>query len=187
MIMLLPRFRQSLVLLAAPLMLSGLARANTGKKFCACLPAAFTFTFDFSLGCNDDISPDDPGIASFSCKVTNEGNEDPSDPIPTVVTGVQIIEIGQPPSSAVISTTTLTNQSFVNGSTFEYRSTADNSFPITTDAPKVLQMLITGINAAGEALLNLWVIEFTNQCRVFPVLTEGMTAGWTVMVRARRV
>jgi hypothetical protein len=164
------------------MLLAGQARANTGDKICACLPAKFTFTFDFSLGCNDDINSSNPGIDSFTCKVTNAGNEEPSDPVPAVVTNIQVIEIGQPPSSAILSTTTYANVSYVSGSTFEYESTADKSTPNNDDVPKVLQMLITGANAGGETLLNLWVIEFTNRCKVYPVLKEGMSAGWTVLV-----
>ena len=173
-------------LLVAPLLLSlllGTAHANTGKKFCACLPSTFVFTFDFSLGCTDDISSADPGITSFSCDVTTVDAGTPSDPVPVVVTDILIFEVGQPTRSQTISTTEVTDAAYKNGDIFEWTSTADISFPISDDAPKILQVTLRGKNAAGEELLNLWLIEFTNQCNVWPVLTPGMQAGWMVMVR----
>jgi hypothetical protein len=176
--------RQSL--LASPLLLSlflGGANAHTGRKFCACLPSTFVFTFDFSLGCTDDISSADPGITAFTCFVTTTGGATPSDPVPVVVNDIQILEIGQPTRSQIIATTTVTDEAYKNGDTFEFMSTADVSFPISDDAPKILQVLLNGANAAGEPLINYWTIEFTNQCNVFPVLTPGMQAGWMVMVR----
>jgi hypothetical protein len=178
--------RQSLLVspLLISLLLGGGAHAHTGRKFCACLPSTFVFTFDFSLGCTDDISSDDPGITAFTCKVSTAGGGTPSDPVPVVVDAIQIIEIGQPTRSQIISTTTVNGEAYKNGDVFEFTSTADVSFPISDDAPKTLQVLMTGSNAAGEPLLNLWTIEFTNQCNVWPVLTPGMQAGWMVMVRA---
>jgi hypothetical protein len=172
--------------LVSPLLISlllGTAHANTGRKFCACMPSTFVFTFDFSLGCTDDISSDDPGISAFTCKVTAAGGDTPSDPVPVVVNAIQILEIGQPTRSQIISSTTITGEAYKDGDVFEWTSTADTSFPISDDAPKTMQVLMTGSNAAGEAVINLWTIEFTNQCNVWPVLTPGMQAGWMVMVR----
>jgi hypothetical protein len=48
--------------------------------------------------------------------------------------------------------------------------------------PRGFQLSITGRNALEQAIVNNWVVLYDNDCGIFPVVTEGMVAGWTVFV-----
>jgi hypothetical protein len=53
--------------------------------------------------------------------------------------------------------------------------------------PRGFQLSITGRNALEETIVNNWVVLYDNNCGIFPVVTEGMIAGWTVFVSENAV
>jgi hypothetical protein len=55
----------------------------------------------------------------------------------------------------------------------------------TNSIPAGLQVTVIGVNADGTALVNLWVVLFTNDCDSYPVIENEMKIGWTVFVSAR--
>jgi hypothetical protein len=48
--------------------------------------------------------------------------------------------------------------------------------------PRGFQLSITGRNAMEQTIVNNWLVTYDNDCGIFPVVTEGMVAGWTVFV-----
>ena len=71
-------------------------------------------------------------------------------------------------------------ESLSDGSSIEYASI------IATDQeviPSGIQVNLIGLNAAGESIVNIIAIQYTNDCSVFPVLEDGFSLGWTVLVR----
>ena len=51
-----------------------------------------------------------------------------------------------------------------------------------TSLPRGLSVFIEGVNANFDPVFNLYLIDFTNDCGIFPVLKSGMRIGWTVLV-----
>jgi hypothetical protein len=69
---------------------------------------------------------------------------------------------------------------YENGFTFEYTSAIAGG---VTVPPQGIKMIITGTNLDGVELVNTWLILFTNDCAIYPVLTSGTQIGWTKLVR----
>ena len=58
-----------------------------------------------------------------------------------------------------------------------------------TDAIKItkaLQLNLIGENAAGEKIVSVFIMTFTNSCDDYPVLENGQSAGWTEFVSCRQ-
>jgi hypothetical protein len=53
--------------------------------------------------------------------------------------------------------------------------------------PRGFQLSLTGRNALEQNIVNNWVVLYDNDCGIFPVVTEGMVAGWTVFVSEKPV
>jgi hypothetical protein len=52
----------------------------------------------------------------------------------------------------------------------------------SSSIPRGFQLSLTGRNAIEQNIVNNWVVLYDNDCGIFPVVTEGMVAGWTVFV-----
>ncbi len=74
------------------------------------------------------------------------------------------------------------SQAFNNGDSFEYVSSINDD---ASTIPKTIQLNILGQNAAGQSIINFLAIQFTNNCSFYPVLDEGSSLGWTVIVSAK--
>jgi hypothetical protein len=48
--------------------------------------------------------------------------------------------------------------------------------------PHGFQLSLTGRNAIEQNIVNNWVVLYDNDCGIFPVVSLGMVAGWTVFV-----
>ena len=64
-----------------------------------------------------------------------------------------------------------------DGFTFSYTSVA--AWGDYSQIPSSIQMSITGLNAEGETLVQVWVLEFTNECSIVPKLKTKDSTGWT--------
>ena len=78
----------------------------------------------------------------------------------------------------VVSQTVRTG-TFVDGGTFTYTSIIATQPSVI---PRGLQLVITGLNSNEESTIQTYIITYTNDCGIFPVLTEGQRAGWTIFV-----
>ena len=158
-----------------------------GTDICGCQPATYTFTFDFDLIC-DDTNVAGPGINDTACltEVRGEDQVPDEDLIPVTVQSVQIFELDQ--NLKVFSQTVRTG-TFVDGSNFTYTSIISTltDFDNVTALPRGLQLVITGLNNKEESTVNTYIITYTNDCGVFPIITEGQTAGWTIFVSSHHL
>jgi hypothetical protein len=153
-----------------------------GTDICGCQPATYTFTFDFNLTCDDkDVAG--PGINKTDCKTEIRGQEEVPDAelVPVIVQNVQIFELDQ---NLQVSAQTVRVGTFDDGSNFTYTSVISTMPDQLNPAslPRGLQLVITGLNDKAEVTVQNYIITYTNDCGVFPVLTEGETVGWTILV-----
>jgi len=155
-----------------------------GIDICACQPAAYTFTFNFSLGCADtSIIPFQNGIGNVSCTVAPELDDNITDFSPALVTRAEVYELDQ--QKDVIGFSPVQGP-FFDSQSFRYVSViagqTNNTNPLFI--PSAIQLSIYAINFEEQAMVNFWVIEFTNECNIYPVILEGETIGWTILVSA---
>jgi hypothetical protein len=154
-----------------------------GTDICGCQPATYTFTFNFSLICDDGNVKGRPGINDTACltEIRGKDNVPSADLVPVSVSNVQIFELDQ--NLKVVSQTVRTG-AFVDGSNFTYTSILSTMTDTLTssDLPRGLQLAITGTNSKEESVVQTYIITYLNDCGVFPILKVGETAGWTIFV-----
>lgn len=120
-------------------------------------------------------------IASTSCSVGPYGDELVTDLKPVSVQSIQIVELNQRLQVVVQESISGT---FGDGDSFEYVSIVSTPEAITdpVDLPRAIQLNIIGVNAEDQALINIFIITFTNDCGTYPALDNGASAGWVVLV-----
>lgn len=153
-----------------------------GIELCACQPSVYEFTFDFNLTC-DDLDVGGDGIKETTCLTELRGaeNQEDADKVPSVVGTASIYELDQ---NLDVIAQTLKEGTFFDGSTFRYSSIIATE-PGSLDPnsiPRGLQVVYVGINELGQPVVNTFVIIYTNDCGVFPLLREGQKAGWSIFV-----
>jgi len=149
---------------------------------CGCSPPTYTFVLDFSLSCPPvNITTDTgSGVASASCLISPFGA--PTNKLaPVVVDSVSILELDQ--INSVLVEERIDGELF-DGDSFSYSSIINNPDDITgiRQIPKALQLNLNGKNEDGIMLMNVFIVTFSNECGVFPVIQEGESAGWAIFV-----
>jgi hypothetical protein len=114
-------------------------------------------------------------------EVRGQDDDPDSDLVPISVQNIQIFELDQ--NNKVVAQTVRTG-TFVDGSNFTYTSIiateTEDINPVSL--PRGLQLVITGLNEMEESVVNTYIILYTNDCGIFPLLFVGQTAGWTIFV-----
>lgn len=164
-----------------PLLLLSLAIGSpkqiVGQDVCVCSPGAYGITLDFSLICPPtNITDSDPGIREISCLISQFGSPGATDLVPASVDRIDVLEIRE--DTTLILRNEITGP-FSDGDTITYTT---NPIGSSADVPFGIQFNTHAFNAAGEPLLNVLSIEYTNECDVYPVISEGQTAGWLQFV-----
>lgn len=148
---------------------------------CGCSASTYTFVLDFSLSCPPSNISTGSGVLSVSCLISPFGA--PTTKLaPIAVDSVSILELDQERNVLVEERI---EGDFVNGDTFSYSSIINNREDDETSIqsiPKALQLNLSGRNEDGVMLMNVFVITFTNECGVTPVIQEGESAGWAIFV-----
>jgi len=155
--------------------LSGSATAEEIIDVCACSPSKYTFTLDLSLTCPPVNVTRNGGIAATFCQISPFGdvNQTIDDLVPVEVEYVDIVELGQ--AFEILTQHTITG-SYMDGDTIDYVSISgseDNG-----GVPRVIQLNIYALNAAGETIVNFFAISYSNDCTEGITLIEGGSAGW---------
>uniref|UniRef100_A0A7S2Y324 Reelin domain-containing protein n=1 Tax=Entomoneis paludosa TaxID=265537 RepID=A0A7S2Y324_9STRA len=140
---------------------------QVGIDICGCQPGTWDFTFDFNLNCSDQTFIEGPGIYDVSCQVTVLGIGEPTF---KNVSFISIIEIDQ--NLKVIEQTQFGPVSDGDGITYTSVLETMESFN-ETSLPGGIQMIIQGSNGNGATIIGSWAIDFTNNCSVFPVVTDA--------------
>jgi len=124
-----------------------------------------------------DSTVEGPGIDEIACTVEPPNVDDP---FVVEVSDIVITELDQ--DLRPIKEETMTG-TFEDGEVLTYESNIADPEAITpTNIPGGLQISLTGVNAAGTELKNIWVVLFTNDCENYPVIESQMQIGWTVFV-----
>jgi hypothetical protein len=154
-----------------------------GVNLCACQPSTYTMTFNFTLRC-EDFNVTGPGIVPPpGCITEIRGQEvvNQTELVPISIQSIQIYELDQ---NLQVVAQTLREGNYLDGSSFTYTSIiatqTDQLNP--TSLPQGFQLSITGLNGQEQSVVQTYIIRYTNDCGIFPVLVEGQTAGWTIFV-----
>ena len=186
-----------------------IATLVNGQLECACAPREYTFRLDFSGTCPPDrliLSPNEyfgDGVNDYICSVgaspvrSSDSKHERlrvddnellanipgllvsslaiSDQIPVVLSSIQFIqqdEEGKPIESM------LRPGYRSDGETVTF---ASSMFTKPEEIPYRITMILRGFNAASQAIMNTFTVEFTNTCGV-PTFTEGERIGWVIFV-----
>ena len=160
-------------------LLFGKANAQVGTTICGCQPAIYEITLQFNVTC-DMVNVQGPGIDQIACFTSKETADDVTDFKPVVVTDIQFLEqnaalenLQQEPRRG----------SFRDGEVVRYTSVlaVQSNFDQNT-LPRAFQMVMRGFNAIDQPIQLTWVITYSNDCGLFPILFEGQRQGWSVFV-----
>ena len=123
---------------------------------------------------------DRPGISETACEALNQDGTQPDDgdDVPVTITSVQILELNREDQPLSQETR---DGVFVDGQEFNYTSVTVRN-PDLDEAVGALQIALDGRNAQGAQIINSWIIKFTNECGIFPLLEADDQIGWTVFV-----
>ena len=163
-------------------MLAGEVEAQIGVTLCACQPATYEMTFNFSLT-EPDQNIKGPGINASEFVVTNldQPDNETANEVPVRVSEITILELDQTEEN-VVAQTVLT-EGYPDGSTFSYTSIITNWTTLNnTTLPKGFQLVFIGENEAGEDLRQFSIVLYDNDCSIFPLLFEGQNFGWITFV-----
>jgi hypothetical protein len=152
--------RKALIAAACLVMLEQASAQMIGVDICACLPTTVTFRLNFTFDC-DGSNVMGPGINDTSCLIETRGNENVTDFVPTSVSTVQIFELNE--NREVVGDST-NDQGYFDGSEITYTSIVErdpDSVNSLSTLPRGFQILLTGVNAAEQNVVNLFAIEYT--------------------------
>jgi hypothetical protein len=173
--------RRNILGIVASLAAVAVSGQQVGVDICACTPATYNFTFDFTGTCPPIKIPNNEGIIGSSCLVGPFGNPDTTDFVPVFVNEIDIQELGQNLSPVFMEKV---EGEFYQDDSFIFTSITNDvdSVISSQEIPRVLELSIVGFNAVGEALINVFLVTFTNDCDAYPVFQKGISAGWAVFV-----
>jgi hypothetical protein len=150
-----------------------------GQDICACSPGSYEITFDFSLVCPPTNVTIGDGIEDTSCLSTPFGAPASANLVPVSVESIVILETG---GNAQVIFQDEVFGPFVDGDTFTYKT---NFIAGAMDVPKGIQFNTNALNQAGQSILNILSITYTNDCNIYPVIDANQSAGWFVFVSER--
>jgi hypothetical protein len=136
-------------------------------------------TLDFALTCAETSVALSPGITDVVCNT----NPDTSlDPATAQATSIQLLELDQ--FQKILRTDMITDVQ-ENGATIQYRSYIASSQTNQVDrVPGSLEIAIMARDATVTSIYQQLVIQFSNDCSVYPVLLPEQQIGWLKLVRS---
>jgi hypothetical protein len=155
---------------------------------CACSPSVYDFQLDMSQGCPFVEAVDlilEVGIESAECAIVPTESDDVKDLVPVLIHTITVEEFKQDNTIAVSQSV---QGDFRDGDAFRYISISSDLDDIrgVVDLPRTLQLKLSGKNQDGQDISNTIVIEFTNDCEIYPVIQAHDTAGWIRFVSSPR-
>jgi len=170
-------------LLLVALTTSRLFHGIHAQDVCACQPAMFTLTLDFSGTCPPNNVSSGPGfvVRDIDCSITNKDDESASaDVIPVSVTSYTLYELNNqnygPIENTEVSDSDL---SLEDGDALDlFTSVMAMEDPPTY--PGGLQFIVEGVNDAGEELELVMILRYySTTCDAF-AYEVGNSLGWLV-------
>lgn len=154
------------------------ASSQVGISICGCQPATYELTIDFALTCEDgNITEASPGIERSDCQVTGEDGTPlfGMESTPIVLSLVQILELDQQLQVLVQTDYTSNSSGLISGNVLTYTSilaTAPDDLDADT-LPRGFQINTEGQNVFGEFIRGNFIVEYSNSCGIFPLLTPN--------------
>jgi len=147
---------------------------------CGCSSSTYTFVLDFGLSCATQNITIGSGVSSVSCLISPFGAPTTNlDPV--LIDSISVIELDQ--FNNVIVEERIKGD-FLNGDSFSYSSILNNPDDDITissrQIPRALQLNLNGKNKEGIMLLNVFVLQFSNECGVYPIIQNGDSVGWSI-------
>ena len=130
-----------------------------GVDICACLPTTITFRLNFTFECVDS-NVFGPGINDTTCLIETRGNENVTDFVPTSISTIQIFELNE--NLEVVGDST-NDDGYFDGSMISYTSIVErdpDSVSSVTTLPRGFQILLTGVNAVEQTIVNVLAIAY---------------------------
>eukprot|EP00536_Pseudo-nitzschia_multiseries_P013574 jgi/Psemu1/290938/fgenesh1_pg.588_\ len=155
---------------------------DVGSEICNCSPSSYEFQLDFSLVCPPVNITIGNAIEATSCLVSPFGNLNANnDLVPVAVENIDILELGQ--NLRVLSQTKIDDR-LVDGDIFTYQSAFATPEDVTSveEVVRAVQVNMVGINSAGDRVIGVFIVTFTNGCGSYPVFEKGQSAGWTKFI-----
>ena len=97
---------------------------------------------------------------------------------PVSIYSIQFIEVDSSFNVINQDSSYVRDIDFVSGDVFNYTSIGANNLGVV---PGGLNMVLRGVNDAGEPVRNVFTITYTNDCGV-PTFENGDAIGWVVFV-----
>jgi len=149
-------------------------------ELCACQPPIIEVTLDYSMSCEDaniEVGPG-TGVEKFECTTEADPGTDITEFVPvTRVIRFDIVEYGQN-DQAVTQDGRFGFNDFPSGTKIAYSGLQSFGAPITRESlPKRILWTFRALNGQSKAFNFAWSITFSNDCGVFPVLSEGQIPG----------
>ena len=182
--------------LGAVALLGFSVQAQVGVDICACQPAFYDFTLNFTFPRTEGPNGSDnncdqreivgPGINNTSCLIDNLSNE--TDGANSMFDFISTISIAELDQNLLPLVNTRYTGPFRDGDTFTYTSIIANGLADPNDVvavPKGFQINIQGRNELEDDLFLFILIRYENDCGIFPLLEEGDQIGPVIFVSCR--
>ena len=130
-----------------------------GVDICACQPSIVTFRLNFTQDCTES-NVLGPGINDTTCFVETRGSINVTDTVPISVSTVQVLELSE--TLAPVGETVF-DVGYFDGDEITYTSIVELSPDNITaqNLPRGFQVVITGLNAAEQNIVNTLAIAYT--------------------------
>lgn len=152
---------------------------EVGTTICGCQPAVYEITLNFTVTC-EDTDVEGPGIDDVACLRSSEFDDAVTDLVPVLITDIQFLELNQELQPLQQEPRT---GAFFNGDVVRYTSVLAVLPEFTEETlPRAFQMILRGVNALDQPIQTTWLITYSNDCGIFPILLEGQRIGWSVFV-----
>lgn len=148
-----------------------------GVDICACLPTIVTFRLNFTFDC-DGSNVAGLGINDTTCLIETRGNQNVTDYVPTSISTVQVFELNE--DREVVGDSTY-DEGYFDGSEITYTSIVErdpDSVLSLTTLPRGFQILLTGVNALEQTIVNVLAIEYTGGKSIEPLKCYALILSW---------
>ena len=150
---------------------------TSAQTLCGCSPSLYKFRLNFGLSCADTSISVSNGISDVVCNTNPNVSVNPPS---AEATSIQILELDQ--FQKILRTDMITDVQR-DGDEIEYRSyIASSQTPVVDRVPGSLEVAIMARDETSTNIYQQWVIQFTNACDVYPVISPGQQIGWISMV-----
>jgi hypothetical protein len=152
------------------------ALTNAQTQPCACTPSVYNFTFNFALACSQTSILVNPAVTDVQCTTSPDVAVDPATAEAFSIQFTELDQNLQPLNSVNL------NAPFFNGGSVVYESYIANAQE-QGKVPRSLEVTIMARDATTPTILQTLLLQYSNSCTLYPVISTGQQIGWTVLVR----